>query len=71
MSVSLLLVVLYSVASLTMAVDSSSSDQRLSPRIVTTKYGAYRGFIHNLPSRSLQPVEVFLGNVTVRNCFTE
>lgn len=39
----------------------SSVEKRLSPRIVTTKYGAVRGFTVNLAARSLQPVEVFLG----------
>lgn len=40
---------------------SVTSERRLSTRIVTTKYGALRGFIVTLPNRSLQPVEVFMG----------
>lgn len=38
-----------------------STEKRLSPRIVTTKYGAVRGFVLSLAARSLQPLEVFLG----------
>ncbi|XP_055936157.1 neuroligin-4, X-linked-like isoform X3 [Argiope bruennichi] len=35
--------------------------RRLSSRVVTTKYGAVRGFINSLANRQLQHVEVFQG----------
>lgn len=41
---------------------NKQSERRFSSRIVTTKYGALRGFIVDLPGKvNLQPVEVFLG----------
>lgn len=57
----LMLAVMTSAASANSAT-SSGGDRRLSPRVVTTKYGAIRGYIATLPARSsLQPVEVFMG----------
>lgn len=35
--------------------------RRLSSRVVTTKYGALRGYINSLANRQLQHVEVFQG----------
>lgn len=40
---------------------SSPAERKLSSRVVTTKYGALRGFIVTLPNRSLQQVEIFMG----------
>ena len=45
----------------TSASSSSQAERRLSSRIVTTKYGALRGFLVSLPNRGLEPVEVFMG----------
>ncbi|CAL1299888.1 unnamed protein product [Larinioides sclopetarius] len=38
-----------------------SDSKTLSSRVVNTRYGSLRGFISSLPSRQLQPTEVFLG----------
>lgn len=43
---------------------SVASERRLSSRVVTTKYGALRGFVVTLPNRNLRAVEVFLGTST-------
>lgn len=40
-------------------------ERRISSRIVTTKYGALRGFLITLPNRSLQPVEAFMGKAQI------
>ncbi|XP_035212752.1 neuroligin-4, X-linked-like, partial [Stegodyphus dumicola] len=39
----------------------ATEQRRLSSRVVTTKYGALRGFINSLANRQLQHVEVFQG----------
>lgn len=44
---------------------SVASERRLSSRVVTTKYGALRGFVVTLPNRNLRAVEVFLGTSTI------
>lgn len=38
-----------------------NDSKTLSSRVVNTRYGSLRGFISSLPSRQLQPTEVFLG----------
>ncbi|XP_035207619.1 neuroligin-4, Y-linked-like [Stegodyphus dumicola] len=38
-----------------------AESKTLSSRVVNTRYGQLRGFISSLPSRQLQPAEVFLG----------
>lgn len=48
---------------LTSASSITQAERRLSSRIVTTKYGALRGYLVSLPNRSLQPVEVFMGEL--------
>ena len=39
------------------------AERKLSSRVVTTKYGALRGYMVTLPNRNLQPVEVFMGKI--------
>jgi hypothetical protein len=40
---------------------ATQTEKRVNSRIVTTKYGALKGYLLNLPNRSLQTVNVFMG----------
>ncbi|XP_071033569.1 neuroligin-4, X-linked-like isoform X2 [Parasteatoda tepidariorum] len=61
-SVDLNILISYILILLTLFPSQCASEQRrLSSRVVTTKYGALRGFINSLANRQLQHVEVFQG----------
>ncbi|KAG8187919.1 hypothetical protein JTE90_002934 [Oedothorax gibbosus] len=52
---------LYVLTLLSLTDCEQQQQRRLSSRVVTTKYGALRGFINSLANRQLQHVEVFQG----------